>query len=299
MNFSVILPIYNVEQYLPQCLESLKAQDYSDYEVICVNDGSTDRSREILAEWETRYPQMRVIDRTNGGLSAARNTGLDAAIGNYVVFVDSDDWMEPNALSTLDSTLNNADMICFGGWMGKKEEHPTREFFNNGWEYYNQHALKHHEFPFVCVVLRCYRRQFLEENALRFREGILHEDNYFTPLVCLAAHTVIVIPNMLYHYRVRPGSIMSARGLQSKESLITIGNELSELFSKEHGIDKTVIYRHLTQCYQMAFVDNTREEGHLLLPLVDWHAYRIVSRTKLRHRVNYFILQIKRLVANT
>ena len=291
MTFSIIVPVYNVEAYLSQCLESLQTQDYTDFEVICVNDGSTDGSRKILSEWESKFPQMKVIDRKNGGLSAARNTGLAVARGEYLMFVDSDDWVEPNTLSVLNNSLNNADMVCFGGWRGENEENPIRELFNSGWEYFNKHALRHHEFPFVCVVLRCYRRQFLEKNALRFREGILHEDNYFTPLACLAAHTVIVIPNMLYHYRVRPDSIMTTRGSRSKESLITIGNELSGLFAKEKGIDKTVIYRHLTQCYQMAFIDNTHEEDLQLKQLIYWHCYRRVSRTKLRHRILYSALR--------
>lgn len=294
MKFSIIVPVYNVEAYLIQCLESLQSQDYTDFEVICVNDGSTDGSREILAEWETHFPKMRVIDRENGGLSAARNTGLEAAKGDYILFVDSDDWLETNILSTLNNSLNNADMVCFGGWMGTKEEHPTREFFNSGWEYYNQHALKHHEYPFVCVTLRCYRRQFLEENALRFREGILHEDNYFTPLACLAAHTVIVIPNMLYHYRVRPGSIMSTRGLQSRESLVLIGNELTQIFSHKKDIVRTTLYRFLTQCYQMALFDATQEEAHHLRTMINWRFYHLVSRTKFRHRVNYTIQFLRR-----
>ena len=113
MKFSVIVPVYNVEAYLEQCLESLKVQDYGDLEVVCVNDGSTDRSREILAEWEARMPQMRVIDRENGGLSAARNTGLEAATGDYVVFVDSDDWVESTMLGTLATAIDNEDMVCF------------------------------------------------------------------------------------------------------------------------------------------------------------------------------------------
>ena len=124
---------------------------------------------------------------------------------------------------------------------------------------------------------------------MRFREGILHEDNEFTPRACLKAKTVKVIPDVLYNYRVRPGSIMTARGMRSKESLITIGNELTELFAKD--IEKTVIYRHLTQCYQMAFINNTREEDRRLLSIVDWYCYRLASRTKLRHRINYIALR--------
>ena len=292
MKFSIIVPVYNVEQYLEQCLESLLAQDYGDYEVICVNDGSTDGSRGILTKWEGRMPQMRVIDRENGGLSAARNTGQEAATGDYVVFVDSDDWVEPTMLSRLAEEAHGEDMICFA--CRKSDSGATDTLIpeqNDGWSYYNRHALEHREVPFVCVWQRCYRREFLEENNLRFREGILHEDNEFTPRACLKSKRVKVIPNVLYNYRIRSGSIMTTRGLRSKESLITIGNEMSELFAKEHGIDKTVAYQALTQCYQMAFIDNTHEEDIKLKPQIDWSSYFRVSRTKMRHRIQYSALK--------
>lgn len=293
MKFSIVVPVYNVEQYLDDCLKSLQEQAFADHEIICVNDGSTDHSREILSEWETRIPQLKIIDRKNGGLSAARNTGLAAATGNYIIFVDSDDWVEPTMLNRLAEEANGEDMICFA--CRKSDNGATDDFVpeqTDGWNYYNKHAIEHHEVPFVCVWQRCYRREFLMENNLHFRESILHEDNEFTPRACLKATSIKVIPDVLYNYRVRPGSIMTTRGLRSKESLITIGNELSELFAKEHGIDKTIAYQAFTQCYQMAFIYNTREEDLQLKHLIDWHCYRRVSRTKLRHRINYMALRI-------
>ncbi len=292
MKFSIIVPVYNVEQYLEQCLESLRAQDYKDYEVICINDGSTDGSREVLTRWESLYAQMRVIDRENGGLSATRNTGLKAVTGDYVVFVDSDDWVESTMLSRLAASIDNEDMLCFACRRTDNEATDSlSKEQSSGWDYYNHHALEHREVPFVCVWQRCYRRQFLLDNGLSFREGILHEDNEFTPRVCLKAKSVKVIPDVLYNYRVRPGSIMTTRGLKSKESLILIGNELSELFANESKIDNTIIYRALTQCYQMAFVDNTCEDDLHLRQMIDWQCYRRVSRTKIRHNINYFAIR--------
>ena len=291
--FSVIVPVYNVEQYLEQCLESLLAQDYGNYEVICVNDGSTDGSREILTAWESRMPQMRVIDRENGGLSAARNTGLKAASGDYVVFVDSDDWVEPTMLSRLAPEIDGIDMLCFSCRRTDNDafDNITTEQ-TNGWDYYNLHALEARIIPFVCVWQRCYRREFLLDNRLWFREGILHEDNEFTPRACLKAKSIKVIPNVLYNYRVRPNSIMTSRGRKSKESLITIGNELSEMFSHESDIEKTTVYRALTQYYQMAFIDNTRDENHHLKQMIVWKDYRRVCKTKMRHMANYILIRI-------
>jgi glycosyltransferase involved in cell wall biosynthesis len=302
MQFSVIVPVYNVEQYLPECLDSLFHQTYGDWEAVCVDDGSTDGCAAILAGYASRDSRIKVITQPNGGLSAARNTGLDNATGDYILFLDSDDWLEPNTLECIHSNLRPPtsdlrplDLLCFGGWMGSKAECPTSETFATGWNYYNRHALEHHEFPFVCVVLRCYRRQLLTDNRLTFRHGILHEDNLFTPQVCLAAQKTEVIPAMLYHYRVRPGSIMTTRGIKSRESLITISNELSEKFGNIDGLDRTTVYRFLTQCYQMAFLGATDDEASHLRTLVDWTSYRRVSRTKFRHRINFATQFLRRI----
>lgn len=290
---TVIVPVYNVEKYLDKCLQSLSCQTFPDHEIICVNDGSTDDSRTILTEWESKLPYMRVIDRENGGLSAARNTGLEAATGKYVVFVDSDDWVEPTMLSRLANEVEGTDMVCFAC---RRTDNDTYDILqpedNNGWDYFIQHALESRIVPFVCVWQRCYRREFLMANHLLFYEGILHEDNEFTPRACLKAKAVKVIPDVLYNYRVRPGSIMTTRGLKNKESLITIGNELSELFANESGINRTVVYRALTQYYQMAFTNNTKDEDRHLKQLIDWNCYRRVSRTKLRHYRNYLTMKI-------
>lgn len=290
---TIIVPVYNVEKYLDECLKSLSCQTFSDYEIICVNDGSTDGSRRILTEWESKIPYMRVIDRENGGLSAARNTGLETARGEYVVFVDSDDWVEPAMLSQLANEMNGTDIICFACRRTDNNSYDILKPENNkGWDYYNQHALESRIVPFVCIWQRCYRREFLMANHLQFREGILHEDNEFTPRVCLRAKSVKVIPDVLYNYRVRPGSIMTTRSLKNKESLITIGNELSELFANETGIDRTVVYRALSQYYQVAFTCNTKEEDRRLKQLIDWNCYYRVSRTKLRHYRNYLTIKI-------
>ena len=293
MKFSVIVPVYNVEPYLNKCLASLQEQDWEDYEIICVNDGSTDNSRSILSKWERNNPKIKIIDRENGGLSAARNTGLKAATGEYILFVDSDDWVEPTILSRLALETDSTDVVCFASRRSDTNTHDilvTEQ--TDGWTYYNHHALETRIVSFVCVWQRCYRRVFLSENNLSFREGILHEDNELTPRICLKAKKIKVIPDILYNYHVRPDSIMTSRGLQSRESLILIANELSNLFAQEITIDRTIIYQSLTQHYQMAFIDSHHKESHHLRSMMDWQCYHRVSRTKLRHRINYATLRL-------
>ena len=297
MHFSIIIPVYNVEPYLCECLDSVLAQTCGDWEAVCVDDGSTDGSAAILAEYATRDSRFHIITQPNSGLSAARNTGLDHAKGDYILFLDSDDWLEHKALECINSQFSilnsqfQIDMLCFGGWRGEQEERPTPAIYTTGWDYYNHQALARHDFPFVCVVLRCYRRQFLEQNHLRFREGILHEDNHFTPRVCLAAGKVCVIPDALYHYRIREGSIMTTRSFRSRQDMIRIANDLAALFTQHSDLDRSVVYRALTHHYQAAFLGATRDESRALRPLVDWRLYRTVSRTRLRHRLNFFLLR--------
>ena len=297
MFFSIIIPVYNVEPYLRECLDSVLAQTFPDWEAVCVDDGSTDGSAAILADYAARDSRIRIVTQPNGGLSAARNTGLDYARGDYILFLDSDDWLGHKALEILNSQFSilnsqfQIDLLCFGGWRGHEEEKPTPATYTTGWDYYNHQALAHHDFPFVCVVLRCYRRRFLEQNGLRFREGILHEDNHFTPRVCLAAQRVAVIADPLYHYRIREGSIMTTRSLRSRQDMLRVANDLAALFAQRNDIDRSVIYRALTHHYQAAFLGANSDESRALRPLVDWRLYRTVSRTRLRHRLNYILLR--------
>lgn len=300
MMFSLIIPVYNVEKYLKECLESVLCQTYEDWEAICINDGSTDGSATILEEYAAKDSRFKVISQSNGGLSVARNSGLEAASGDYVLFLDSDDYLEKDALRIIADNLSDEDILCFSGRRFfdesgeyEKADDLPKESFETGWEYYSKHALDKRNFAFVCVVLRCYRRAYLLENRLRFKPGIYHEDNMFTPLACYYAKKVKIIPDVLYDYRVRGSSIMTTRSLKHKEDILTIANSLAAFFVPQAGIEKTTVYKALTHHYQSVFIDKvSRKEERHLLSMVDWKLYKTVSRTKARHRVQYLALRI-------
>lgn len=299
MLFSIIIPVYNVENYLRDCLDSVLGQSFSDWEAVCVNDGSTDHSVSILEEYASRDNRITVISQPNGGLSAARNTGLNAAKGDYVIFLDSDDWLEADALKTLYENLSGEDLLCFNGRRYFEDSGQYEEAddllpgkYQTGWDYYSCNSLSHRSFAFVCVVLRCYRRAFLLSHGLGFKTGIFHEDNLFTPLACFYARKTSVITNVLYNYRVRSSSIMTSRSLQHWKDLIGTANELSEFFIPQKGIEKKTIYQALTHHYQVAFAQASPTEDKELLPLVNWESYKIVSGTKPRHRLNFAAMRI-------
>ncbi len=299
MRFSIIIPVYNVEKYLSKCLDSVLTQSFTGWEAICVNDGSTDGSGAILEEYAKQNSQFTVIAQANGGLSAARNTGLEAAKGDYVLFLDSDDWLETDALQIISANLQDEDLLCFSGRRYFEENRQyedadqlVEESSNKGWDYYSQNALKPRRFAFVCVVLRCYKRRFLLDNGLYFKPGLYHEDNLFTPLVCFFAHKTRVIPDVLYDYRVRGKSIMTSRSLKHWMDVVRIANELAAFFVPKTGIEKRTIYQALTHHYQVSLANVPLEYSKELRHIVDWGLYRSVSRTKLRHRILYSTAKI-------
>ena len=156
MLFSIIIPVYNVELYLKDCLDSVLNQSFADWEAICVNDGSTDGSVTILGKYAEKDSRFKIISQPNAGLSAARNTGINAAKGDYILFLNSDDWMELNALEVLSKNINGEDLLCFSGRRFFEETNLynpadvlAEKSYQTGKDYYNENALLHRDFAFV------------------------------------------------------------------------------------------------------------------------------------------------------
>lgn len=294
MLFSIIIPVYNVEPYLRDCLDSVLHQTFADWEAVCVNDGSTDHSGEILEDYAANDSRFKVLAKPNGGLSSARNAGMVVAKGDYILFLDSDDWLEPNALETIVKEVNDEDMLCFSGrryFEAPQSFNPADQLvekaYNSGMEYYNENALQHRDFAFVCVVLRAYKRSFLVNNGLVFKEGIFHEDNLFTPKACFFAKQVKVVNACLYDYRVRAHSITDGNQAKRPLDMITVANELAAFFTEKQGIDNIIVFQAITHHYQRVFADIPKTKKKEVKQLCHWRLYRKVSRTKLRHRMNY------------
>ena len=297
--FSIIIPVYNVEAYLRDCLNSVLAQTYADWEAICINDGSTDGSLAILQEYASKEPRMHIIDQSNRGLSAARNIGIKAANGDYIFLLDSDDWIVPDALERLSKRINGQDLICFTGQKYNEQDQTympsdvlTPAIYSNGMTYYYANALKSYAFPFVCAVLRLYRRAFLQAQNLSFKEGIYHEDNLFTPIACYYARKVTVIPDSLYVYRIRVNSIMTKAEPKRLSDLVLVANSLAAFFVSKKIKDTAIFYRAITHHYQVALSNPYALVRQYVLPEMDWELYYQVSRTKLRHRLNYLKYRI-------
>lgn len=299
MKLSIIIPAYNAEAYLPQCLDSILAQEHQGCEVIVVDDGSTDGTAALLE----RYPDVKVIHQENRGMSTARNRGLDEARGEYILFVDSDDLLTDGALETLVAELSGEDIIAFNAKKlhdatGEQTYHPTiREpETTDGWTYFCRHRLEATDIHFVCIWQRAYRRQFLIDNNLRFADGILRaEDDLFTTQAMLAAKKLRTITPCLYIYRIRANSITTTVDRRRFDDSLRVQRQLADLFIPLQGVDKKAIYRVLASNYINLFSRKTKNlYGNIdreMMRWVDWRQFRTVCLTP-RHRRLYHLIRI-------
>jgi glycosyltransferase involved in cell wall biosynthesis len=215
---SVIVPVYNVAAYLAKCMDSILSQTFRDFEVIIVNDGTKDNSREIAAQFVAQDRRIRLIDQENQGLGYARNTALNVAQGEYVSFVDSDDWLDPGYLEAfyLEAERTRADLVI-GTFMAVASN--EREIT----PYYLDPVLRYRDVPFhwsearqvfltpTPVWDKFYRRRLIEENKFRFPK-LSSEDIPFKWQTFTAAQRISTLPEPFYYYRVRRTSLTGGKG---------------------------------------------------------------------------------------
>ena len=222
MKLSIIVPIYNVAPDLRKCVDSLLAQDITDYEIILVDDGSTDDSGAIADELVHAFSlsplasrlQLRVIHQSNAGLSAARNTGIAVAEGDYILFVDSDDYLQPNVLGTLleQAERDNLDVLRFR-YQNVRENGDAFAPYKDMTNYNDYSSTPTDGLIFLNERMgtQCYAVQFLARREIvlleQFTPGIYFEDTDWTPRMLLRAKRVASTDMVVYNYLWREGSI--------------------------------------------------------------------------------------------
>lgn len=224
---SIIVPVYNVEQYLSRCVESIKASTFADYEIILVDDGSKDGSGTICDRLAKEDDKIRVVHKQNGGLSSARNSGLDIAQGEYVFFLDSDDEIYPYTLETLYSLMSDDVDMVTGGYVKcdgkgeifyKVEAEITKKLSRDEAGLMLSHPLYYETNGMACIHL--YRRNIIEEAHLRFDETILFcEDTPFVAkYISLCQGNIMFTAKPIYKYYFRGSSLTGSAFDKYKES---------------------------------------------------------------------------------
>ena len=213
---SVVVPVYNVAPYLRKCIDSILAQTTRDYELILVNDGSTDESPKILEEYAMLLPHIKLVHKQNGGLSDARNEGMKHAVGKYISFIDSDDFIEPEMLEKCLAKLHqtDADIVIFDYYQYYQET-DKKEVMKNSFSGDHTYSLK--ENPELLTGIanaawnKIYRRSLFTNNNISYPKGFLYEDLGTTYRLLARAEKVAFVNKPLYDYlKDRPGNITGA-----------------------------------------------------------------------------------------
>lgn len=212
IKYSFIVPVYNTEKYLKKCLDSLVNQTYKDFEIIVVNDGSTDKSSNIISKYQKKYKNIIVIDKENEGLSMARNRGVQKSSGKYIIFVDSDDYVSNKLLEEVDKKIDDSDILRFQ--IATEDEEYTKineyheESFESmcGYDAFKYLSSYHFVEPAWSYVIR---KNYYIENKFSFKRGVYHEDFGLIPYVIYKARKVKSVDFIGYYYIQRNGSIMN------------------------------------------------------------------------------------------
>jgi len=239
LKVSIIVPVYNVEQYLENCIESILNQTFKDYELILVDDGATDKSGEICDKYERKDSRIRVIHKSNGGLSSARNAGLDVACGKYIGFVDSDDSIHPKMYEILYDLAQKykSDISCcnykhtYSLVNEEREEMKLTEIIEmDNIQAVNTLYDKDIGVRLVVAWNKLYSRDLFED--LRYEVGRIHEDEFIAHKLLYKSNKTVYINSELYYYLQREGSIMSQISYKRKVDSLLAQSDRMKFFEK-------------------------------------------------------------------
>lgn len=258
IKISIIIPVYNNEKYLEKCLKSIVDQDFDDYEIICVNDGSIDNSLTILQNYQKHYKRIKVINQENRGPGGARNTGINYAKGKYIVFIDSDDFLLPKMLRSVfdQAEKYETDILAFNARNSDNnsfvpEDYSIDKNIVTGKYYYWHYFRVINQFPSSSSVIYLFNRQFLLHNNLQYLSNYFHEDEHFVVRALYKAKKLHFINKIFYKRVLNSDSIMHTTCLKNSKDMVIVCRKLYSFLNENH-CDEPLFYRKLFQLYMAA-----------------------------------------------
>lgn len=291
---SVIIPVYGVEKYIAQCLESVINQTYKNLEIIVVNDGTKDRSAEIAKKYAAQDSRIKVYDFENGGISVARNRGLEIATGDYISYIDSDDWLDKRMYETLlkSAIQNNADMVKCGiiETNVAKEENFTfsnEKIINNeqhiGFENYFNGML------WTVVWNGLYKRELAKK--VKFPDNVVNEDNYSSGIFLYLAKKILVIPFCGNYYRVHDACISKGGVKKPLDKILAISKLKKDLLALGFA-DKKLDWKLSIEFYH--FVRGWNDNMYRVVAMKkDLYEY-VMSNIDVRRKITFWRMCRKR-----
>ncbi len=285
---SVIVPVYNTERYIEKCISSITGNTYQNLEIICVDDGSTDDSFAILSEWAAKDDRIVLTRQPNGGAAKARNTGLDLASGEYIAFVDSDDWISPRFFETLMTEIGSADVITCRYKEVMDEKQPNELIKSAAVKTLTPDLSMKNSDTISFVWGRIYRRACLD--GLRFNENLTREEDlYFNYQILPNCRQIKYLDAVLYYYRYRSDSLWHTTGSHDSLKVVKEFVKLSETEPQDSSLVLIRAYRSfLTYRYKYNIRPELPEYAELMA--LKKRLKRQNSRLSLFDRVFFTIM---------
>lgn len=238
---SIIIPVYNVEKYIAKCLDSVIDLNRSDYEIIVINDGSTDSSHTIITDYAAKYPELiRAVSKENGGLGSARNTGIELSQGEYLLFLDSDDYLAENAVAEIiEYTEKDFDIAVFD-FIPVTEQGRLLPLVK-GCE--RDGLFSFEEFPELlfsppCACNKIWKKSLFTSGSIRYPDRLWFEDLATTPCLYLGAEKILHINKAWYYYLQRSGSITNNSRLDRNTEMLTVCDRVLDYYKSRNVYEK-------------------------------------------------------------
>lgn len=291
---SVIIPVYGVEKYITQCLESVINQTYKNLEIIVINDGTKDRSVDIAKEYAAKDSRIKVYDFKNGGLSVARNRGLEIATGDYISYIDGDDWLDTKMYETLleAAMKNDADMVKCGiietnGVTEDKITFSDIKIINN-----EQNKAFENYFNGILWTLAwngLYKNELAKK--VKFPDNVVHEDNYSSGIFLYLAKKIVVIPFCGNYYRVNDAGISKGGMKKPLDKILAISKLKKDLFALGF-VDKKLDWKLSVEFYH--FVRGWNDNMYRVVAIEkDLYDY-VMSNLDTRRKLSFWWMCCKR-----
>lgn len=305
---SIIVPVWNVENYIKECLDSLVNQTFEDIEILVINDGSEDSSQKIIDEYTKKYKKVKSHIKENGGLSDARNYGMKYANGEYIIFIDGDDWIKKDAIEILYHEIkkSESDIVIYNFEECYEDGHTnaTKEIDQSIEDIQKAYMIA---LPSFCNKM--FRREFLKKINFSFIKGIYYEDLAIYPVVAAQTSKIIYVDKPLYNYRIRQGSIMKQQAKNPKLfdifKVFEYINQGMEKVGKQEEFHEEIEYlyiKHLLHAASLRFIV-FRDEDDTIRKISDimkekfpnWKKNRYYQKESWKYKIVCNLLYSKKL----
>lgn len=291
--FSIIIPIYNAEKYLDECLNSILSQDYKEFEVIMINDGSNDNSDKICQSYCIRDSRFKLVNQKNSGVSSARNKGIKLAKGEFIIFIDSDDVLIDSALKTIEENIFDNDLLCYGYskcYLDREEDFLLKNYkFKNKMDYIKSIIYNQEIGGFLWN--KCFKREIITNKNILFDRNLHYcEDLLFVSEYLNNSKKVSYVPKILYKYRMRRSSVSFNLFSEKNASILKSYEKLINKYKNYDNIENRLKFLYILSYYKLkSIIPKNFELNKSILS----NESTIISGEKLsiKEKINFIIIK--------